>query len=270
MSYSIDYTVSGNRASSSYSASASFYSQPYSILENRVQYADSASKQYSSQTQSQVVVEAPKTIIYDKSQGYSNKIKDKFDSYYKNDKQDDMFKPEMFLAPNRKNVKFIKAPEEVQKLVEQTFELLTNKPLPNFNIRICTPEEMQKAHPNWNPSIKGFAVPAAQSIFVLQAPLDELMITIGHEIGHLLAKSAENEQDEEAKAFAFCCAWISIIKEHNIGGLRDNLVIPTPAQNGVHDKAWEFVQQMIKHGENPIGLFYQLSSGYISNWHQNL
>ena len=101
-------------------------------------------------------------------------------------------------------------------------------------------------------------------------PGDELMITIGHEIGHLLAKSAENEQDEEAKAFAFCCAWISIIKEHNIGGLRDNLVIPTPAQNGVHDKAWEFVQQMIKHGENPIGLFYQLSSGYISNWHQNL
>ena len=78
MSYSIDYTVSGNRASSSYSASGSFYSQPYSILENRVQYADSASKQYSSQTQSQVVVEAPKTIIYDKSQGYSNKIKDKF------------------------------------------------------------------------------------------------------------------------------------------------------------------------------------------------
>ncbi|MBW2994821.1 hypothetical protein KY312_00565 [Candidatus Woesearchaeota archaeon] len=270
MSYTIDYTVSGNRASSSYSTSSSGYSggfSPYSVLENKVHYGKSSNKMYASNKPAPVVVEQKPTIIYDKSGGYSNKVSNKVDSYYKNNNQN-QFQAEMFLSANRKNVKFVKASGEIQKLVEQTFQLLTKKPLPNFNIRVCTPKEMRKAHPNWHESIRGFAQPGTQSIFVLEAPLDELMVTIGHEIGHLLARSAENEQDEEAKAFAFCIAWIRTIKEHNIGGLGDNLVIPTPAKNGLHDKAWEFIQGLIKAGENPIGLFYQLSSGYIR--HQNL
>jgi len=269
MSYSIDYTVSRNQASSEYSTSgdsSGFYSNPYSVLESKIKYGNSSSKMYASSKPAPIVVEQKPTIIYDKSQGYSNQINNQVDSYYKPNRN--QFQPEIFLSPTRKNAKFIKASEEVQKLVEQTFELLTKKPLPNFNIRICTPEEMRKAHPNWHESIRGFAQPGTQSIFVLQAPLDELMVTIGHEIGHLLARNAKTEQDEEAKAFAFCFAWIKTIKEHNIGGLRDNLVIPTPAKNGLHDKAWEFVQGLIKAGENPIGLFYQLSSGYISNWHR--
>jgi hypothetical protein len=269
MSYSIDYTVSGNRASSGYSTSgysSGFYSNPDSVLESKVHYGGKANSMYAGNKPTQVVVEQKPTIIYDKSGGYSNTVKSQFDSYYKPNMN--QFQPETFLSPSRKNTKFVKAPEEVRALVEQTFQLLTKKPLPNFNIRVCSPQEMKKFHPNWHESIRGFAQPGTQSIFVVQAPMDELMVTIGHEIGHLLARSAENEQDEEAKAFAFCVAWIRTIREHNIGGLKDNLIVPTPAKNGIHDKAWEFVQSLLKAGENPIGLFYQLSSGYIR--HQNL
>jgi hypothetical protein len=274
MSYgkSIDYTVSGNRAHSSYSVNSDslggFHPQSYSLLESRVNYETTVRQSYSAGTP-ELIIEAPKTIIYDKSQGYSPKLHSKSDAYYKSEKHD-LFAPEIFLSPNRKDVKFVKASEEVRALVEDAFHALTGKPLPNFNIRICTPAEMKKAHPNWHESIRGFAVPSTQSIFVLQAPLDELMVTLGHEIGHLLAKSASSEVDEEAKAFAFSVAWIQAIKERDIGGLGKNLVVPTPARNNIHDKAWEFVQQMLKSGENPIGLFYQLSSGYISNQHQNL
>jgi hypothetical protein len=264
---SLDYTLSGSRASSSYSTSSSGYSgwqaNPYSVLESKVNYRNGSKSMYKSNNPEPVAVEQPKpVIIYDKSHGYSNKVNSRFDSYYNPKPQ--QFEPSMFISPNRKNVKFVKASEEVQNLVEQAFHALTGKPLPEFNIRICSENEMAKFHPNWHPGIAGFAQPATQSIFVLEAPLDEIMVTIGHEIGHLLARSAENPQDEEAKAFAFSVAWARTIKEQNIGGLADNLVIPTPAKNGLHDKAWEFIQGLIKAGENPIALFYQLSSGYIS------
>jgi hypothetical protein len=263
---SLDYTISGSKAKSSYSASSSGYSSwqinPYSVLESRVQYGGGSGKQMYKTNMRPVVVEQPKpAVIYDKSKGYSNRASDKFDAYYQ--RQQDLFQPQMFISPNRKNVKFVKASEEVQNLVEQTFHELTKKPLPDFNIRICTQQEMMKFHADWHPGIAGFAQPGTQSIFVLEAPLDEIMVTIGHEIGHLLARSADNPQDEEAKAMAFSIAWARTIKEHNIGGLADNLVVPTPARNGVHDKAWEFIQGLIKAGENPMGLFYQLSAGYI-------
>ncbi|MBW3017373.1 hypothetical protein KY316_03285 [Candidatus Woesearchaeota archaeon] len=242
--------------------SKNHYSGP-SILESMVAGYRNDSAVYETHSAPELVVEPEKQIIYDKSaSGYEKKSDDNY--YSKNPKPED-FAPELFLAPDRKNVKFVKATEEIKEMVVKTFELLTGKPLPEFNIAVCSADEMKKHHPNWNPSIRGFAVPSTQSIFCIEAPLDELMITIGHEIGHLLTKSLDNPRDEEAKAFAFSRAWAQVKKEHNIGGLGENIKIPAPAKNDLHDKALEFVNEWVKAGESPVSIFYKLSSGYIRN-----
>jgi len=253
------YGGSGNK--SGYS-SGSYHNKEYSVLESMVKSYNSASSVYERQSAPELVIQPEKTIIYDKS---SSEYKQPKKDYQKNERHEDMFKPEMFLSSDRKDVPFVKATEEVRELVEKTFQLLTGKPLPKFNIKVCTPEEMSEEHPGWNPSIRGFAIPQTQSIFAVEAPIDELLLTIGHEIGHLMTKQLDNIQDEEAKAFAFARAWAQVIKENDTGGLGMNITIPAPANNGLHDKALEYVNSWLKAGESPLSIFYMLSSGYIRN-----
>jgi hypothetical protein len=262
MSYfnSGSYGPSGHK--SGYS-SGSYHNRDYSVLESMVKSYSSASSVYERQSAPQLIIEPQKEVIYDKSSS-EYKQKDK-NGYDKNERHEDMFKPEMFLSSDRKDVPFVKATEEVREFVEKTFQLLTGKPLPKFNIKVCTPEEMSEEHPGWNPSIRGFAIPQKQAIFAVEAPIDELLLTIGHEIGHLMSKQLDNIQDEEAKAFAFARAWAQVIKDEDIGGLGRNITMPAPATNGLHDKALEYVNSWLKAGESPMSIFYMLSSGYIRN-----
>jgi hypothetical protein len=254
------YSVSGNKAT----YSSSFYQkQGYSVLESMVQTYDASNASVSYQKSTpELIVEPEKTIIYDKA---SSEYKQPKSDYQNNHRPEDFFKPEMFLSPGRKDVQFVKATEEVKELVEKTFHLLTGKPLPKFNIMVCTPDEMKQNHPGWVPAIRGFAIPQNQSIFAVEAPIDELLLTIGHEIGHLLTKQLDDAKDEEAKAFAFARAWAETIKENDVGGLGNNIKIPAPAANGLHDKALEYVNSWLKAGESPLSIFYMLSSGYMKN-----
>ena len=67
----------------------------------------------------------------------------------------------------------------------------------------------------WSNGILGFSLNGAKrEIFVRENHLDELMIVLGHEIGHVLTPTLSNKHDEEAKAFAFSIEWAKTIKKH--------------------------------------------------------
>lgn len=180
--------------------------------------------------------------------------------------------PEAFLAPQRPITKFIGSAKEVQEYVEQAFEATTDEKLPaNMAIHVLDDAEFDKAHiandgiPS--KSVQGFSInrngKGVNEIFVRANQLDSLMLTIGHEIGHVLTPSLPNEADEEAKAFAFSLAWMETIREKNIAGIA-SCIAPNPAQNGIHDVGFEFVQKLVKEGKTAVEAFKQLANGAVS------
>ena len=102
--------------------------------------------------------------------------------------------------------------------------------------------------------------------------LDEMMLVIGHEIGHVLTKTLPNKHDEEAKAFAFSIKWAETIKKHNVANLgmsiKDELDM-NPARNGLHDVAFSFVSLMLKKGRTAIEVHQDLAKKYISMFNGN-
>lgn len=178
------------------------------------------------------------------------------------------FRPGNFVSPVSKTKRIV-ATKEVQDLVGQTFETLTKKKMPNFHIEVCGEKRFYKVLEEFggifNPGTVGFAINKLQSIFVLENNLAELLLTIGHEIGHLMTKALLNPIDEEAKAMAFAFAWARAIKEHNIGGLEKDIILPEPARNGLHDRASMFVNDLMRTGNIELEVFEQLSRGYVSS-----
>jgi hypothetical protein len=185
------------------------------------------------------------------------------------------FTPKIFLKPKRPKTRFISLTEDVQNLIEETFELVTNQKLPeNISIRVCNNEEFKQIHSEfelWSDNVQGFAInnKKLKKIFVKNAHLDELMLTIGHEIGHVFTKNLSNKHDEEAKAFSFAVKWAETIRKHNIGNLscciKENFDF-MPAKNGLHDIPFLFVKNLINKGIDSIHIHYDLVKGYISLW----
>jgi hypothetical protein len=174
------------------------------------------------------------------------------------------------LKPRRPATQFVESAEEIEHLVRQTFEKLTGQAFPDdIIVRVCDEEEMKKAHKanggKWNPGIMGFAMnrhPHPSTIFVRKNHLDSLMLTVGHELGHVLSPRLESDLDEEAKAFAFELAWAKTIVENDIGGLAANFNVDfMPAENGLHDKAFAFVQNIVKQGKKALKVFWELAKG---------
>jgi len=168
---------------------------------------------------------------------------------------------------------FVHDSEEVKGLVLDTFEKLTGKQFPdNIEVRVCSEEEMKKAHSanggRWSRGIMGFAInrwPNPSTIFVKKNHLDALMLTIGHELGHVVSPQLPNELDEEAKAFAFELAWTKTIIKEDIGGLARNFNVDfVPAENGLHDKAFAFVQDVARKGKDALKVFRELSKGVLN------
>jgi hypothetical protein len=56
---------------------------------------------------------------------------------------------------------------------------------------------------------------------------------------------------------------MNTIRENNIAGIGQN-ILPMPAQNGLHDKAFDFVQRLISTGTKAIDAFVQLAKGIIT------
>ena len=78
-----------------------------------------------------------------------------------------------------------------------------------------------------------------------------------------MTKTLKDKHDEEAKAFAFSFAWMKAIKENNIAGLEDAIIMENPAHNGLHDVAHRFVVTLIERGKEAIEIFNALIRGEV-------
>ncbi len=214
------------------------------------------------------------TNFYKHSRKYSPSVK--YDSAAIH--QNYYFDPEILLKTERKPAQFIADASEMKSFVEEAFEKLVNEKLPeNIIIQLCSPEEMHRIHSSfgsWNDGIMGFSLngnsQGTSHIFVRKGPLDKVMVILGHELGHVFTRTLENAQDEEAKAFAFCFAWVKTIKDHNIGNLGDAIDLEmTPAENNIHDVSFNFVQRKVAEGIKALELHWDLVRRYVSlvSWH---
>lgn len=186
------------------------------------------------------------------------------------------FISEQFLLPERPWTPVIQNTSEIMPLVEKAFEHCTGTPFPkeSISITVCTPEQFNSIHEQsggWSSpeaEVLGFSFNrygnGVSEIFVKQDNLDRLMLTIGHELGHVMSPTLPNPHDEESKAFAWSLAWMEAILEHNIGGLA-TAINPQPAKNGLHDVAFDFVKDLLKQGKKAIEVFNDLAKGLTSH-----
>ena len=182
------------------------------------------------------------------------------------------FTPQIFLNPSRPKARFIDDEENVMSIIKETFELMVKEKIPeNISISILPFDEFKALHSifgSWSNGILGFSINGKEKkVFVKENHLDELMIVIGHEIGHVFSETLPNKHDEEAKAFAFSIEWAKTIKRHDIANLgmsiKDELDFK-PARNGLHDVSLCFVDFMIRRGRKAIELHDDLVRKYIS------
>lgn len=171
------------------------------------------------------------------------------------------FQPQQFLKPGKEG-KFVGKASEIQEFVEQTFQLMFNKPFPS-DIKVSVLNDKEFGKLTKSPGTIGLSINRSEQgllseIFVKNDFLGKVMLTLGHELGHVLTPTLSSTQDEEAKAYAFSLAWIKTIKEHNIADLKDALVTEIPANNGVHDKAFFFVEQLLRQGKDVWDLYLKL------------
>ncbi len=177
------------------------------------------------------------------------------------------FAPATFLKPGKHSI-FVGDAEQIRSYVEETFSLLFNSPLPeNIKISICTESEFRKIAPH--PSTIGLSLNRGEhgllsEIFVLNDTLPRVLLTLGHELGHVLTKTLDNAHNEEAKAYAFSLAWMNTIKEHNIANLADCIITESPAQNGLHNIAFDLVARLLKQGQDAWRIYHELISKMIT------
>ena len=169
-----------------------------------------------------------------------------------------------FLRELRPEQQFISCSEQITALVKDIFYRLFECSLPeNVIIRVCSEEQMKSWYREfgiWNAGIRGFSInrsPWVSEIFVLQDQVDSLLLTIGHELGHVSTPPLDGAWDEEAKAFAFSMAWVQAIIEHDCLGLSASFQI-NPAWNGLHDVAWAWVRKGLHEGFSGRELFRAL------------
>ncbi len=183
------------------------------------------------------------------------------------------FTPEIFLDPNRETAEHIESNEKIMPLVKKTFKLMMGKEFPEQSIKIivCSEEELKMIHEKmsglWDKGIQGFSInkfgKGVSEIFVKGNEADGLMLTVGHEIGHVMSPALSDARDEEAKAFAFSLVWMQTIAKHNVGGLTKS-INPMPAKNGLHNVAFDFVMDLIDTGEKATQIFTRLIKGAVS------
>jgi len=178
-----------------------------------------------------------------------------------------------FLNPNRPGSAFVGDAKEIQEFIEEAFLATTGREFPkDIIVHVVDEQQMKKAHSifgnNWNPEIQGFAINRKDrglinEIFIKKGELDRIMLTIGHEIGHVLTKKLADAREEEAKAFAFSLAWMKAIKENNIANLAASISLSRPAMNGIHNVALDFVLGQRTKGFDALNIFYDLVGGRL-------
>lgn len=182
------------------------------------------------------------------------------------------FKADDFLINGRPETEFIQDLEEVKQHISKAFKATTNEELPqNLQINLLNQDQLRQVHIDidgtWDEGIQGFSLnkqgKGVNEIFVKKDFLDRMMLTIGHEIGHVMSLTLSDKRDEEAKAFAFSIAWMQKIVDNNIAGLKQ-CINPVPARNGLHNVAYEFVVSLLERGMKAMNVFTDLVFGRIT------
>lgn len=197
-------------------------------------------------------------------------------THYQSDKEDYEINFEdtsSFFLKDTNQPKFVGTISHLMDDIRHTLRMATNQELPfNLDIKICNEEELSKEYNQrtnniWNQTIKGFATHGEnKEIFVLADSLDKMMLTLGHEIGHILSPRLINTTTEEAKAFSFEIVWLQTIKIHNILNLAENIdleKIGTPVANGVHDVAFRWINSFMMDGRSPKEIYNDIINGEI-------
>ncbi|MBD3248851.1 hypothetical protein GF336_02285 [Candidatus Woesearchaeota archaeon] len=172
-----------------------------------------------------------------------------------------------FLADVRTNI-FVGDAAEIKDIIYEAFERTTGLKFPrDVIVNIISEEKLKKIHSRfcgeWTDGIQGFAInrkdtSRVSEVFVKKGELAKTMLTLGHELGHVLTGKLDKAVDEEAKAFAFSMAWMKAIKEENIGNLSTVIRLDKPAMNGLHNKALDFVLGMLRRGKEAFDVYLEL------------
>jgi len=177
------------------------------------------------------------------------------------------FVPNNFLKPGKEGV-FVGKAEEVREFVEEAFERIFDQPFPNnLKVSVLNQEEFRKIAPAANTiglSINRGQEGLLSEIFILNDTLGRVMLTLGHELGHVLTKTLPNPHDEEAKAYAFSLLWMKVIQEHNIANLGEAIITEGPAENGLHNVAFGFVHHLVAQGRDAEEIYQQLIARELS------
>lgn len=182
-------------------------------------------------------------------------------TYFQTIQSEYHFVPDQFIRAGKEGA-FIGTAEEIRPFVEEAFQKIFNCLFPNhININILHEKEFRKIAPH--PGIIGLSLNRTKyggvsDIFVLNDSLARVMLTLGHELGHVLTETLSDSHDEEAKAYAFSLAWMKVIKEHNIADLAEALVLENPAHNGLHNVAFAFVQELLKSGKSAWRIYLDI------------
>ncbi|MDP3733619.1 MAG: hypothetical protein Q8R37_00150 [Nanoarchaeota archaeon] len=171
------------------------------------------------------------------------------------------FEPDHFLKPGKEGI-FVGKAVEIREHIETAFEKMFFRPFPaDIKISICNEKEFRAIASS--PGVIGLSFNRKRhsllsEIFVLNDYLGRVMLTIGHELGHVLTETLGNAQNEEAKAYSFSFAWMKTVKEHNIAGLQEAIVLENPAQNGLHNIAFNFVDKELRAGKSAWEVYTEI------------
>lgn len=160
------------------------------------------------------------------------------------------FIPDNFLKPGKFGM-FVGDAKKIKCYIEEAFKIMFDYNFPDdIKVSVLNEEKFRKLAPN-NSTI-GISINRRKEgfiseIFILNDQLARVMLTVGHELGHVLTETLNNAQDEEAKAFAFSLAWMKVIKENNIAGLGDSIIDECPAENGLHDVSFSYVKKKLNN-----------------------
>ncbi len=177
------------------------------------------------------------------------------------------FNPISFLKPGKEG-KFVGRAEEIRPFVEEAFSKMCHEPFPiDIMLSVLDENAFRKIAPH--PGTVGLSINRKphgllSEIFVLHGSLGRVLLTIGHELGHALSFPLASPHDEEAKAYAFSLAWMRVVKEHNIAGLQNAFISEQPAENGLHNVAFAFVQQLVQQEKTAEEIHSSLIHGELT------
>ncbi len=194
------------------------------------------------------------------------------DSQLYQSRSQDAFTPDFFVDEEGLLTGDVAEDEQVMALAREAFPIVTGRELPDdIKISICADEEFAKKLGAENSeqvsqvsTTLGFALNrkgrGLSEVFVRKSSLPQTMVTLGHELGHVITRQVGSRIDEEAKAFSFARAWVEGLRSLNRPEV-SKFLRSKPALNGVHNVAFDFVEEEIKGGMSALQLYIEVASG---------